>query len=67
MQAIQTTDSRLVSLKVMANHLGISIRHVQNLRVRRLIPVIKLSSRCLRFRIAEVEAALEKLTEREVS
>ena len=61
-----TTTGGLLSLRDVADHLGISERHVQNLRFRRLIPAIKLSERCLRFRLSDVERALEKLTIREI-
>ena len=61
------TSGRLLSLKETASHLHISERHVQTLRFKRLIPAIKLSNRCLRFRLSDVERALEKLTERELN
>lgn len=44
----------------IANHLHVSVRHVHNLTRRRLIPHLKLG-RCLRFRIADVDAALKAL------
>lgn len=59
-------NGHLVSLDEVAKHLGVSPRHVQSLRAKRLIPAIKISSRCLRFRITDVDRALEKLTVREV-
>ena len=62
-----TPANRLLSLKETAAYLHICERSVQTLRSRRLLPAIKLSNRCLRFRLSDVERALEKLTERELS
>ena len=62
-----TAANRLLSLQEAATYLHISERHVQTLRFKRLLPAIKLSPHCLRFRIADLDRALEKLTERELS
>jgi predicted DNA-binding transcriptional regulator AlpA len=62
-----TPASRLLSLKETAAYLHISERSVQTLRSRRLLPAIKLSNRCLRFRLSDIDRALAKLTEKELS
>jgi excisionase family DNA binding protein len=62
-----TATNRLLSLKEAAAYLQISERHVQTLRFKRLLPVTKLSSRCIRFRQSDLDRALEKLTEKELS
>jgi|GEM_PF-2453467 len=67
LQHTKPHDNGLLSLREVADHLRISERHVQNLRARRLIPFIKLSTRCLRFRLSDVERAVDKLTVKEVS
>jgi hypothetical protein len=40
---------------------------VEGLVAGRKIPAIRFNSRCVRFRWSDVEAALEKLTVREVA
>lgn len=54
----------LITYDEVATHLGLKRRGVELLVQRRAIPVVRLSARCHRFRLSEVEAALEKLTVR---
>lgn len=44
----------------LADYLKVSVRHIQNLQIRRRIPYHKLG-RCIRFKISEVEAALRSM------
>ncbi len=62
-----TATTRLLDLKEAAAYLNISPRHLQALRFKRLIPAIKLSPHCLRFRVADLDRALLKLTEVELT
>lgn len=62
----QTTEGRgLHTAKETAAHLAISKRHLANLMRRRQVPFIRLG-RAIRFRLADVEAAIAKLTVRSV-
>ena len=54
----------LVTYEEVAARLGLKRRGVELLVQRRAIPVVKLSARCHRFKMSEVEAALAKLTVR---
>lgn len=47
----------------LASYLNISLRCVRTMQQRRLIPHVKLG-RCVRFRLRDVEKALERLTVR---
>ena len=51
----------LLTEQDVAAVLSVSIRHVRNLRQRRLLPWVKLG-RSVRFTVPAVRAALEKLT-----
>ena len=53
-----------ITYEAVAAHLGLKRRGVQLLVQRRAIPVVKLSARCHRFRLSEVDAALARLTVR---
>lgn len=54
----------LITYEAVAAHLGLKRRGVELMVQRRAIPVVKLSKRCHRFRMSEVEAALTRLTVR---
>jgi excisionase family DNA binding protein len=45
----------------LASFLGVSLRTVRTMQQRRLIPFVKIG-RSVRFRLSQVEKALEKLT-----
>ena len=57
---------KLLKAQQIADHFGLTRRHVELLGQRRAIPVVKLSARCHRFRLSEVESALAKLTRKTV-
>ena len=50
----------------IAKHLSISVRSVDNLVARRAIPFARFG-RSIRFRIADVDRALERLVRKEVT
>jgi len=58
----QNQECDLLTYPEVAERLRMDRRSVQNLVARRAIPVIRLNARCARFRWADVEAALAKLT-----
>jgi excisionase family DNA binding protein len=51
----------------LAEYLGVSPRTVDNYVSGRKIPFIKLGSRLIRFRLADVDRALKRYTVEEVS
>lgn len=57
----------LLTYEQVAARLKLKRTAVQTLVARRVIPVIRLNSRCLRFRWREVEAALARVTVRAVA
>lgn len=50
----------------LAKHLSLSLRSIDNLVARKAIPFARFG-RSIRFRIADVDRALEKFVRREVS
>ncbi|PTX95081.1 hypothetical protein DB345_12350 [Spartobacteria bacterium LR76] len=52
----------LIDIKEVAARMNVSVRHVNTLKAQGLIPFIKLSSKCVRYRWSDVEKALEELT-----
>ena len=56
----------LISPKEQAGRLRCSLRHLQNLKNRRLVPYIKLG-RLVRYDPVAVQRAIEKLTVRELA
>lgn len=56
----------LLTYDEVAARLGLKRRAVEPLALRRAIPVVKLSKRCHRFKWSAVEAALARLTVKEV-
>lgn len=59
-------EKLLITEKELAAMLSVSWRHVQNLRNRRLIPHVRLG-RVVRYRVQDVEKALERLTIRAIT
>lgn len=58
--------SRLVTTPELGRALSLSKRSIQYMAKRRMIPYLKLG-RATRFRLRDVEKALERFTVREVS
>jgi predicted DNA-binding transcriptional regulator AlpA len=50
----------LIDIKEVALRLGLKVRGVRSMITRRVIPVLRLSKTCLRFRWSEVEAAINR-------
>ena len=46
----------------MAEYLSISRRHLHDLTARGRIPYVRLSQKCLLYKISDIEALMEKLT-----
>ena len=61
---MQMQRTPLISEKAQAELLGCSLRHLVNMRNRRLIPYVRLG-KLVRYDPAEVERAIQKLTIRE--
>jgi excisionase family DNA binding protein len=53
-----STPPRLRTTEEIATHLAMSTRTLQELRDRGKIPFIRISSKCIRYNLAEVEKAL---------
>jgi excisionase family DNA binding protein len=66
--AASTKGSRaqedLLTADELAKRLGLKRRGVQSMTARRILPVIRLSGRCLRYRWSDVEKALANRTQR---
>lgn len=66
-----TAESRisetLLTKKQLAPHLSLKVRGVECLVAARRIPVIRISSRCVRFSLPKVLAALNRLEIKEVT
>lgn len=45
----------------LANQLGVSRRFIEKLVERKVLPVVRISPRCVRFHLPRVEAALARL------
>ena len=60
------SDSSLVTKKVVAKAASVSTRCVELWMQRRLIPVVRLSPRCVRFHLPRVLNALRRLEIKEV-
>lgn len=56
----------LLRQKELARALGVSARSIDNLRARKAIPTIKISSRMVRFDLVAVLTALRRYEIREV-
>ncbi len=53
--------SKLLNNEEAAETLNVSLSELKALRLRRLVPVVRLGSRTLRYRLADLEAAIERL------
>lgn len=62
---IPTQTQPLIDPKEQSRRLGCSLRHLQNLKNRRMVPYIKLG-RLVRYNPDAVQRAIEKLTIKEV-
>jgi excisionase family DNA binding protein len=56
----------LIKIEAVAKLLGLTTRGVESLVARRVIPALKISRRCLRFRWSEVEAKIEQYRQKEI-
>lgn len=66
-QTPQVDDAeRLADLKIVARRLGVSPRYVQQLARRKVIPVIKLGRRCVRFDLDAVMKAVARFEVQEI-
>ena len=66
--ATNTTQSeQLITKEELAQRLNLSVDGVKNLVYRRAIPVLRLGHRTIRFRWSEVEAAIERYRQDEIS
>ena len=61
------TDEHLLTRDELAARLRMSRRGVQDLTKRRMIPVIRLGRKCVRYDYAKVKAALEKFEVKAIS
>ena len=57
----------LVTKHEVAKRLSLTARGVESLVSRRVIPALKISRRCVRFRWSEVEAAIERYQQKAIS
>ena len=63
---MQTRATRLLKEKQQAKELNCSLRHLINLRQKRLIPFIRLGQ-AIRYNPEDVQRALAKLTVKELA
>ena len=59
-------SAALLTKKQLALKLNLSTRSVDNLQRKKLVPVCRISPRCVRYSLPAVLAALDRLTIREV-
>ena len=60
---VNTVAPKLLTGKEQAEQMNVSLRHLLNLRKKKLIPYIRLGSRCVRYDPVAVHKALTaKLT-----
>jgi excisionase family DNA binding protein len=55
------SDERLLTVREVASLLGLSVGSVYHLISQKRIPVVKLSSRCVRFRRSDIDAWIASL------
>jgi excisionase family DNA binding protein len=60
------TSQQLVTIDTVAIMLSLTKRGVESLVARKVIPAFKISRRCLRFRMSEVEDALVRYRQAEI-
>ena len=64
----QSNDEQgLVNKRVVARAASVSLRSIDNLVARRVIPVIRITPRCVRFHLPSVLGALRKYEIKEVN
>ena len=61
-----SSPAALLTKKQLALKLNLSTRSVDNLQRKKLVPVCRISPRCVRYSLPAVLAALDRLTVREV-
>jgi predicted DNA-binding transcriptional regulator AlpA len=66
MQNIVSEETGLIRKRQLASMLSLSPRTIDNLIRKKKIPLVRLSSRCVRFSPERVLAALRKFEIREV-
>jgi len=59
------TDDRLWNIDEFAKFLGIAVGSAYHLVSEQRVPVVRISSRCIRFRPAEIAAWVESKTQKE--
>ena len=59
--SVRASDDPLVKKAVVSKHFLVSDRTVDQWRVRELIPFYQVNARVFRFRISEVERALQRM------
>jgi hypothetical protein len=64
-EATAEASESLVTKKVVARANSVSTRTVDYWKQRRLIPIVKISARCVRFHLPSVVRALRRLEVRE--
>jgi len=64
---LATNDPALLKTSRTGTGKNVSVRTVDNLQQTKIIPVIKLSTRCCRFRLSDVLRALERFEIKEVT
>jgi hypothetical protein len=60
-----TADSPLLKRPQLAKAINVSPRTVDNLQRRKVIPLVRISPRCVRFHLPSVLAALQKFEVKE--
>ncbi|WP_395719406.1 helix-turn-helix transcriptional regulator [Prosthecobacter sp.] len=55
-----TTQSPLATRKQLAAHVGLSLRTIDDLLSKALLPHFRIGTKSIRFDVAEVEAALRE-------
>jgi hypothetical protein len=60
-------NENLLTKAELAEKLGLTIRGVECLMAKKKIPVLRISSRCVRFCLPKVEAALDAYEVKAVS
>ena len=64
---MNAANEDLLTIEEVAKRLALKRRGVEKLVARRVIPALKISRRCLRFRWSEVEAAINRYRQKEIS
>jgi len=56
-----------VTKQQLAAHLGVTPRFIEKLTDRKVLPVIRISRRCVRYHLLRVETALSRLEQKELA